>query len=193
MVVANHLPGTVDDRRALSSSSDAESRCFIAAFRLDRAQLARCCWQLVGLAWLTVAILVFPIVQGRREREALHVINQVGGRCHIYDSALVRLVPRSVRPWFGLDRLHSIRTINFSRCKVSDADLEKLTCLRSLRQVNLCGCSGVTTRAVARLRAMPQMRLVWVDGMSVEDASRCLMGAERPNGVLAHIVAVLDR
>lgn len=192
MFVVSHLPGTVAGGRALMSSPDVASRSFAAAFHVNRAQLVRYFWQSAGLAWVTAAILIYPVVQAGREREAREVIQRLGGRCHVDDSSIARLLPQALYQWFGLDNLHSVRTINFSRCDVSDADIEKLMCLRSLQQINLCGCPKVTTAGVANLRSLPQMKLVWVDGMSVEDASRCLMGEERPNGILAHIAAVLD-
>lgn len=192
MFVSSHPPGTVADGRAHSSSPDAASRSFAAAFRVNRAQLVRSFWQSVGLAWVAAAILVYPIVQAGREREARRLIDRLGGHCHVDDGALARLLPNGFRRWCGLDNLHSIRTINLSRCDVSDADLDKLMCLKSLQQINLCGCPKVTTEAVARLQTLPQMRLVWVNGMTVEDASRCLMGDERPNGILAQIASVVD-
>lgn len=192
MFVSSHLPGTVADGRAHSSSPDVASRSFAAAFCVNRALLVRYFWQSFGLAWVTAAILVYPVVQASRERDARRLIKQLGGRCHVDDTALARLLPLGIRQWCGLDSLHSIRTINLSHCDVCDADLEKLMCLRSLQQVNLCGCPRVTTAGVARLQTLPQMKLVWIDGMSVEDASRCLMGEERPSGVLAQIASVID-
>jgi hypothetical protein len=169
------------------------SRSFAAAFRVNRAQFVRYFWQSAGLTWVTAAILVYPIVQANREREAWRTINRLGGHCHVDDGVLRRMLPKGFRQWCGLDSLHSIRTINLSHRDVSDADLEKLMCLRSLQQINLCGCPNVTTEGVAKLQMLPQIKLVWVDGMTVEDASRCLMEDDRPSGTLAQIVAVVDR
>lgn len=43
-------------------------------------------------------------------------------------------------------------------------------------QINLCDCSRVSEVGLARLRQLPRLKLIWLDGMSIEDAGRRITG-----------------
>ncbi|HET6884493.1 MAG TPA: hypothetical protein VFI31_30345 [Pirellulales bacterium] len=167
--------GTVADDRARSSPTDVSVRFRFARFR-NRVKITRNLCQLVGLAWIVGAIGIYPFVERRREREARQAIRELGGRFHFDENPLADWLPNRVANWYGWENLHSIRSVNLSHCDPTDDDVEKLLRFRSLEQVNLCGCRRVTTEGAARLWTLPRMKLVWVDGMSIDDASRCLMG-----------------
>ncbi len=162
--------------RAHSSSTERPCRSFSAAFRVDRPRLLRYLAQSLGLAWLTAAILALPIIDLKRERAARDTVKRLGGYYHVDRRPMADLLPMAVVNWCGVDNLHSLRSVNLSHSKATDDDLEILSRVKSLEQVNVCDCPQVTTAGVERLQNMPRMKLVWIDGMTLEDASRCLMG-----------------
>lgn len=164
------------ESRTRSSSTGRPYRFFSAAFGVDRPRLIRYLGQSLGLVWVTAAILTLPIVDLRRERAARETVKRLGGYYHVDRRPVADFLPMAVMNWFGIDNLHSLRSVNLSRSNATDGDLEILARVKSLEQVNLCHCPRVTTAGIARLRNMPRMKLVWVDGMTIEDASRCLMG-----------------
>jgi hypothetical protein len=173
MFVFTRPAGTVTDDRARSSSTGRTFRSFVALFhRPDRKTLA----QLLGLAWVAVAIIAWPVYQANLERDARQMVKHLGGRYNVDRNTSADVLPARVAEWFGGENLHPVRSVNLSRCDVTDEDLALLLKFKSLEQVNLCGCNHITTEGVARLWRLPRMKLVWVDGMTVEEAGRCLTG-----------------
>lgn len=168
--------GKAADDRARTSSTAGSCRFFSAAFRVEHPRLVRNVGQSLGLVWVTAAILTFPILDLRRERDARQIIKRLGGHYHVDRRAVADFLPTAVVNWCGYENLHSVRSVNLCHSSVTDDDLEVLARLKSLEQINLCDCPRVTTAAIERLQNLPRMRLVWIDGMSIEDASRCLMG-----------------
>ena len=177
MIVFSRPTGTVADDRARKSSTERTLRsCFTAFHRPSRRALVQHLCQSIGLAWVVAAIVIYPICQANREREARQAVLGWGGRYNVDRNALAEALPNCVAEWFGGENLHPVRSINLSHCDIDDDDLAVLQQFQSLEQINLCGCSRLTTDGVAQLRRLPRMKLVWVDGMSVDEAGRCLLG-----------------
>ncbi|HVX12641.1 MAG TPA: hypothetical protein VHC22_15785 [Pirellulales bacterium] len=169
--------GTVVGDRTRSSPTARVFRWLeSASCRADRRRLARNVCQSLGLAWIAVAIVVYPMSRANRQREAREAVKNWGGCYHVGRSALVDALPTCVADWFGGETLYPVRSVNLCRCDVSDEDLTLLMEFGALEQVNLCGCPRVTTDGVARLRRLPQMKLVWTDGMTIDEAGRYLTG-----------------
>ncbi|MGH7138948.1 MAG: hypothetical protein ACREHD_24650, partial [Pirellulales bacterium] len=89
---------------------------------------------------MTTAILTLPIIDLRRERAARETIKRLGGYYHVDRRPVADFLPTAVINWFGIDNLHSLRSVNLCHSAATDEDLEILARLKSLEQVNLCHC-----------------------------------------------------
>jgi hypothetical protein len=166
--------GLVTDDRARLSSIGRIAHLFVASRRLDRRRLARSLVQLVGLVWIVAAILVYPVSQSSRQCDARQMVTRLGGSYNVGRNLATQWLPEWLMNACGGDNLYPVESINLSHCDVRDEDLEMLLQFPRLEQVNLCGCHRVTHAGVAKLKRLRHLKLVWVNGMSVEDAGSCL-------------------
>ena len=163
--------------RALSSSTGRAVSVFSRSLRaFARRPFRRQFAQLFALIWVVGAIVAYPLFEARREREARELVLRLGGRYNLDQNSLAEMLPTWLRNHCGGEYLYPVRSINLSRCDVSDEDIDVLLQFRGLEQINLCGCRRVSRDSIAQLRSLPRMKLVWVTGMSVREASDLLMG-----------------
>ena len=129
-------------------------------------------------AWVCLAgiIVIYPSVRARREREAKALVERLGGRCHVPLDSTANYLPSWMVTLIGFENLCPVEGISLANSDVCDDDIEVLLHLTNLQRINLCGCHRVTPSCLARLRQLPQMKLVWVDGISIEEAGRHLTG-----------------
>ncbi len=168
-------PATGD--RARSSSTGCVMFLLVRSLRcVEHRKGVRQLCQLFGLVWIVGAIVAYPIINAQREREARQLVLRLGGRYNVDRNPTADLLPDWLARRCGGECLYAVRSINLSHCDVGDEELETLLQFKGLEQINLCDCPRVTSAGVAELRRLPRMKLVWVDGMSIEDASVCLTG-----------------
>jgi len=132
--------------------------------------------QLGALACLAGVIVIYPTVHARREREAKALVEKLGGRCHVALDGTADYLPAWLVTLIGFENLYPVRSVSLANSDVCDDDIETLLHLTNLEQINLCGCSRITPSGLARLRRLPRMKLVWVDGMGLEEVGRHLTG-----------------
>ena len=166
--------GLATDDRARQSLIGRITHLFVASCRFDRKRLARSVGQLIGLVWIVAAILVYPMSRSSRQCDARQMVTRLGGHYSVGRDAATRWLPEWFMNACGGENLHPVQSVNLSHCDVSDEDLEMLLQFPRLEQVNLCGCPRVTHAGVAKLKRLRHLKLVWVNGMSVEDAGSCL-------------------
>jgi hypothetical protein len=162
-----------DDRARPSSTEGALFRQSTGGCRKVFTRKRVC--QLGALAWIVGAIVIYPVIHARREGEARAVVLRLGGRYNVAPNRVCAHLPR----WFvgiGGENLAPVRSINLANTAVNDDDVETLLQFTSLEQINLCGCSRITPGGLARLRQLPRLKLLWVDGMSVAEAGSHLTG-----------------
>jgi hypothetical protein len=165
----------VDDRVRMGPRGARSLLRRVADHRRKVFDLRHVC-QAGALAWIASAIVLYPTVHARHEREARAVVKRLGGRYNVAPNRLADCLPRRVVEFLGGENLSSVTSINLAHSDVSDDDMEALLHFTSLEQINLCGCSRITPFGLARLRQLPRLKLVWVDGMSVAEAGRRLTG-----------------
>lgn len=160
--------------RARSSSTDRLARLVLALRRLDRKRLVRLFGQAAGLVWVVAAILAYPLSEASRQRDARQTIERLGGRYNVSRSAMGDWLPAWLIDCCGGENLYPVRSIDLSFCDVCDDDVAMLLEFRDLEQINLCGCPRITQAGVAQLKRLPRIKLVWVNGMSVDEAGSYL-------------------
>ncbi|HWB11351.1 MAG TPA: hypothetical protein VG826_19130 [Pirellulales bacterium] len=168
------VEAAVDDRARASSTRGS----FFRRIAGDRRQIfaVRHLCQFGALAWIACAIVIYPVVQARHEREARAAVLRLGGRYNVAPNRAAAYLPGWFINLIGGECLYPVRSINLANSKVSDDDVEALLHFTSLEQINLCGCSRITSTGLARLRQLPRLKLVWLDGMSVAEAGSHLTG-----------------
>lgn len=163
--------------RALSSSTGRVTFAFADCLRgFAHRPVARQFGQFFALLWVVSAIVAYPLCDTRREHQARQLVQRLGGRYNLDENSLADMLPNGLRRRCGGEYLYRVRSINLSHCDVADEDIEALLQFRSLEQINLSGCRRVSRAGIARLRGLPRMKLVWVTGMSVQEASAQLTG-----------------
>lgn len=151
----------------------AFARCLqVLRRRPARRQLA----QFFALFWIVTAISAYPIIESLREREARQLVLRLGGRYNLGENSLADTLPNWLRNRCGGEYLYPVRSVNLAHCNLVDEDVRLLLQFRSLEQINVSGCDGVSRSGITQLRRLPQMKLVWVSGMSIHDASAQLTG-----------------
>jgi hypothetical protein len=129
-----------------------------------------------ALIWVVAAIVVYPVLQSHRQTAARAAVKQLGGRYSVAPNHAADLLPFWMLNLCGGENLYAVLSINLARSDVTDDDLKALLQFTALEQINLCGCDRITEQGLVHLKRLPRLKLIWLDGMSVEDAGRCITG-----------------